>query len=416
MERNFLKFVAEGDYFKAKIKVNVDIIKDNRVVMKDSLIIPDKVKNLTDILPGQKLTNQSIFIIKEGEYTLRVTFTDLNALTSAKIEKKLKIRRFSDTKLQISDIEIASVIEGVEKEEIIFDKNGLRVLPNPQLYYGGKSNVLNFYVEIYNLAYNPDSENIPYTIRYAIIDPDGNLVKYLGKKQVEKNGKSSVLNGGIDISFLRTGTYYLKLMLFDPQKKETAETKKIFFVQNLRDIFPSGGEAGFTAKETVTNSIEEYKRMNEKELNEYFSPLKYIATKEEIEVFKNLDIDGKRSFLVEFWKKRDPDPKTPGNEYKAEFMSRLNEANRLFSTKRTKGWRTDRGRVMLRYGKPDQIERNPGSATGNAYEIWNYYEIQGGVIFVFVDKTGVKRYELVHSTCQGELYDPDWHRWLTKHY
>jgi len=412
VERSYLRFDAEGSTFTAKIMIRTDISVEGKTVLSDSVIMPDRISRLTEIVPGQKLTNQSIFIIRPGDYKINVTFTDMKSFTSRNIEKELTVRTFSDTLLQISDIEIASRIEGIEKEQIIFDKNGLRVLPNPQLYYGGRNTVLNFYVELYNLAYDPESENIPCTMRYAITDPQDNLVKYLGKKQIKKTGTSTVLNGGVDVSSLNTGTYYLKLMLYDSQKKETTETKKIFYVQSVKDLLPR--ITAPPAPKAAMDSIDEYENMTAEELNDYFAPLKHIASKEENEVFKKLDDDGKRSFIVEFWRKRDSNPNTPGNEFKAEFLDRLKEANKLFSRRRTEGWKTDMGKVMLRFGKPNQVDRNPGSGSGNAYEIWNYYEIQGGVYFVFVDKSGVSRYELVHSTCEGEIYDPDWSRYLKK--
>jgi len=413
-ERSFLRFDAEENAFHAELKITLDILKDNEIVIRDSMILPDKVQRLTDIAPGQKLTYQSVFIIKEGDYTLHVTFKDLKSSTTERIEKKLPVRNFAGEQLRTSDIEIANKIEGIQQEQIVFDKNGLRIFPNPQLYYGGRNSVLNFYMEIYNLAYNPEEENKPYTIRYAIEDLEDNLVKYLGKKDIEKSGSSSTLNGGIDISTLNTGSYYLKLMLHDPQKKETTEAKKIFFVQSVKDLLPRISAPPPESNPDAINNIEQYNHMTEYELNNYYGPLRTIATKEENQVFDQLDTEGKKSFLVEFWKRRDSNPNTPGNEYKAEFLERVEEANELFSTARTEGWKTDRGKVILRYGKPSQVERFPGSASGNAYEIWHYYEIQGGVIFVFVDKVGVKQYELVHSTCQGEIYDSQWNRWLIK--
>ena len=92
-------------------------------------------------------------------------------------------------------------------------------------------------------------------------------------------------------------------------------------------------------------------------------------------------------------------------------MKLVNTANQQFREMK-QGWRTDRGRVLLLYGVPDEIERFPYSAENKPYEIWKYFSIQGGVIFVFVDKRELGRYELVHSTARGELNDPEWERWI----
>ena len=87
-------------------------------------------------------------------------------------------------------------------------------------------------------------------------------------------------------------------------------------------------------------------------------------------------------------------------------------ANQAFRGTFREGWRTDRGRVMLVYGKPDEVERFPFSSDNKAYEVWHYFSLQGGIDFIFVDRRDMGDYELVHSTARGELYDPDWVRWI----
>ena len=80
------------------------------------------------------------------------------------------------------------------------------------------------------------------------------------------------------------------------------------------------------------------------------------------------------------------------------------------------GWKTDRGRILLVYSKPDEIERFPSSSDSREYHIWHYYSLQGGIYFIFADKRNMGDLELVHSNARGELYDPDWRRWITPDY
>ena len=56
------------------------------------------------------------------------------------------------------------------------------------------------------------------------------------------------------------------------------------------------------------------------------------------------------------------------------------------------GWRSDRGRIYIQYGPPDQVESRPMNLDSAAYEIWTY--IREGRRFVFVDYGGFGRYEL----------------------
>jgi hypothetical protein len=62
------------------------------------------------------------------------------------------------------------------------------------------------------------------------------------------------------------------------------------------------------------------------------------------------------------------------------------------------------------YAEPDEIQRFPSSGDSKPYEIWNYYSIESGVQFIFVDRSGFSNYILVHSTKRGELQDEEWER------
>ena len=115
--------------------------------------------------------------------------------------------------------------------------------------------------------------------------------------------------------------------------------------------------------------------------------------------------------LLEFWRKRDTTPETPQNEFRDNYLKLVNTANKEFSGFRD-GYKSDRGRILLVYGVPDEIERFPLNMEHKEHHIWKFFSIQGGVIFIFVDKQGFGNLELVHSTARGELNDPDWERWI----
>ena len=62
----------------------------------------------------------------------------------------------------------------------------------------------------------------------------------------------------------------------------------------------------------------------------------------------------------------------------------------------------------MTYGRPSDIERNYMTINTKPYEIWEYHELEGGVIFVFADLRGFGEYELVHSTYSRELHQENW--------
>src|SRR5437588_12893649 len=91
----------------------------------------------------------------------------------------------------------------------------------------------------------------------------------------------------------------------------------------------------------------------------------YIITDEERKAFKKLQTDDERErFIEEFWRRRDPDPDTEENEFREAYYERIAYVNEHFSSG-IPGYKTDRGRVYLKYGKPDEVDSHPA---GGAYQ------------------------------------------------
>jgi len=112
----------------------------------------------------------------------------------------------------------------------------------------------------------------------------------------------------------------------------------------------------------------------------------YIITADEQRAFVKLRTDEEREQFIEaFWRRRDTNPDTEQNEYRDEYYERIAYANQNFAFASVQGWRTDRGRIHILYGAPDEIRK---TATG---EVWKYRFIRGqggGVEFEFVDVSG----------------------------
>ncbi|MGC8891089.1 MAG: GWxTD domain-containing protein [Candidatus Saccharicenans sp.] len=131
---------------------------------------------------------------------------------------------------------------------------------------------------------------------------------------------------------------------------------------------------------------------------EFLSKVRYIITPEEREAFLQLSPSERPKFIEDFWKRRDPNPKTPVNEFKEAYFRRINEANQLFSELGTAGWLTDRGRVWILLGRPDSRERYPFGYELYQVpaEIWYY----GGTQIIFVDRFWSGHYELEESSAR----------------
>lgn len=124
--------------------------------------------------------------------------------------------------------------------------------------------------------------------------------------------------------------------------------------------------------------------------------LSYIAEKDEVRRFKKLAPQDRTEFWHAYWDEHDPVPSTPRNELVEMYEARIMYANDNFSAFE-EGWKTDMGMVHVRFGPPDDIERHPFDRNNKPYEIWSYHSLKRE--FVFVDRTGFGRYDMV----QGDL-------------
>ena len=139
----------------------------------------------------------------------------------------------------------------------------------------------------------------------------------------------------------------------------------------------------------------------------------YIITKEEKRAFDALTTDEEReNFIENFWRRRDPNPDTEENEYREEYYERIAYANEHYASG-IPGWKTDRGRTYIAWGKPDSVESHPsggsydrpsyeggGSTTTYPFEIWFYRHLDGvgdGLEIEFVDPTGSGEYRIARN-------------------
>ncbi len=136
----------------------------------------------------------------------------------------------------------------------------------------------------------------------------------------------------------------------------------------------------------------------------------YIITGEERAAFKKLSTDDEREqFIENFWERRNPNPGSPENEFKEEYYRRIAYANEHYASG-LEGWRTDRGRIYIMYGPPDEnedhdaggtyqrpYEEGGGTTSTYPFEIWRYRYIDGigtNVLLEFVDPTMTGEFHL----------------------
>jgi len=150
----------------------------------------------------------------------------------------------------------------------------------------------------------------------------------------------------------------------------------------------------------------------------------YIITDEERSAFKRLQTDEEREqFIEQFWLRRDPTPDTLENEFKEEHYRRIAYANEHYASG-IPGWKSDRGRIYITFGPPDEIESHPsggtyerppeeggGTTSTFPFEQWRYRYIEdlgNNIIIEFVDPTMSGEYRMTMDPSEKDalLYVP----------
>ena len=170
---------------------------------------------------------------------------------------------------------------------------------------------------------------------------------------------------------------------------------KVYLLAAILFLFAYNGAAG------AGDLPKQYKKWLEEEVV-------YIIAPVEKEVFLQLKTDRERDmFIKAFWKHRDPTSSTPENEFKTEHYRRINYANQFFGRALPKeGWKTDRGRIYIILGAPNDIESFEGKTQVYPTTVWFYQGLTDkglppGFNLVFYQEGGLGEYELYSPLGDG---------------
>jgi GWxTD domain-containing protein len=404
-------------YIKVKILSSVRTESEKEWIVTNSSRLPI-VEHKMDLL-GQK-----DFLLLPGQYTVEINVYDMyDTTTHADTKFNLLVRKFGKNSIELSDIELAKTIEqsSVVSEQLsvdngqssivsekwnrAFKKNGLYVVPNPTLIYEGNTPIINAYFEVYNAkSFAPDGYMLNYKIFDAAKREEISLDKTV-KSESDAQGETVSL----PVNVLPTGVYYLSLTISFPINEPVDSVTAIERFYILNPEIPPKLVTNFFENATFEKS--EFAAMSEEQINNEFNKAKPIASPNEIELWKELTTkDAKQRFMYSFWYSRNTDTTMPYNKKLMEYRELISYATTYFSFgKNREGWRTDRGKVLLKYGQPTQRDQYPAKGDDRPYETWFYSNVQGGVTFNFVDLLGFGNFILVNSNATGELRNDNWH-------
>ena len=412
-----LPYEADPGGFRARLPLDLAVVRSTEAtldetpldpVWQDSLTLSFVLADTAGLAQGQYFVHQTRLPVQPGEYELRVKVP----ADQARGRRELELRRdvlvpdFGQQDLvRLSDVTLASQIVRSDDRDDLFYKNGLVIRPNANQIYGEGLPDLFYYAEAYNTDQIADDAGRYTLLAYVAEANTPAPLPGLQRRTQRTARMPDVLAGTFDLSALPSGSYLLRLVLLDEHNEARAEQNRKFFVFN-----PSVARAIAPAVETDFESSP-YATMSEEEVERGLEHIVYIASESERRRARRIqDLDERRRFLMEFWQKRDPQPATPINEFRDEFYGRIQYANERYSNNRVDGWETDRGRVLIKYGVPAQIEPHFYDQDAWPYEVWEFNNIpgEGQAVFIFYDPTGFGEFELLHSTVTGERKDTNW--------
>lgn len=385
-----------GNFISAVLKVSLSNDK-NETVINENYNFKTKVDTASLKFQSEDLVGILSYKVPFGKYNLVLEVIDNNNKNNSKsVNEKIDFTPIN--KIQISDIQLCSnIIKEDANPNSIYFKNSLETIPNPQGIYGSSSPVMFYYLEVYN-----NLIPLPENLKLKRVIYKNEKIKFSDEENLSFSNNSLVKAGFVKISKFSSGTYTLSINIVDSQNKLLANSSKKFYVFNPKVIEEESNEIANVGGN-------EFDLMNEEECDYTFNVSKYIAAKSEIDLYENLtQLDAKRKFLSDFWRKRDNDQNTVSNDFKIKYFERLEFANSNFGNKFKDGYKTDRGRVVLLYGQPDRVDKFENESTIKPYEIWYYDNIEGGVKFIFGDTMGISDLELLHSTKMGEIRNETW--------
>jgi len=302
----------------------------------------------------KKIFLSSSFDVPEGEYVVFLEMRDL--ITKKKVARKVEIEMF-DFENEHMDMSDILFVDEASTDSL---GNPIRFTPRVEHNFSRESPYIYIYNEIY-------ANEIPSTIslQYQLLNSDEDIeLDTLVFKELKKPLTSHVIK--IDKRTLSKSFY-----------------KCVVRAKRGNDLIERYRGLSF-----YWVSVPE----THEDLSEALRQMRYILDSDSLDYYEEAPLDEQKAYFARFWEARDPNPDSEANELLEEYFTRVNFANREFSNYSNDGWLSDRGRILIKFGFPDDVERHPFEMDSVPYVIWRYYGLRK--TFVFVDRSGFGDYRL----------------------
>jgi len=348
-----LRFRAEGDRYRAAYDVGIEIRSGTDLVQEH------RSREVVRVLAFRETTREDesvlfrqVMTLVPGTYDLRLTVRDENAARGSAVEATIGVPRFVAGTVSSP----VPVYEARPREQVSAAPD---ILPTPRsTAVFGRDSVVMIYAEGYGTG---DS----FPVHVNVLADESNTRLWSDTIDLARRGDHFSATFPIPLS--RLGVGVMTLGLSAPMARDTVRIP----------LFVAFGESLPVA--TFTQMLDY---------------LRYYVSAGRIEAMRNATVEERAMLWSAFLRETDPVPQTPPHEGLRDYFGRIAQANTSFREEGTTGWLTDRGRVLVALGQPDQVFEPTMSDMGERGRtlLWEYREHRLQV--VFVDQTGFGRWRM----------------------
>jgi GWxTD domain-containing protein len=410
IQTNSLKFKPQkSKLFEGGVQCHIILKKGNFIFKNDVFNIKSTAADsLHHVEP--ELIHFEKYLVESGQYECQLVMTDINDSSN-----KSSTRFYFESSIPKSEIVFSQPFfyKNAQNQLPSVLRQGKYIVPYPNDFFYKELDTIRVYAELYHT--NPILMDSTLLLRYFIKDIVRNeeLLEYGGMSKIKTSNIIPIFLN-IPVTTLPPGTYEVVI---------EARNKQFQFLESASIAFKRTLPILVQKKEVDQGKLPDF--VNKMSISEVRNNIRNILpimnqTDRNLALpltdLKYNDTFRLKPYFAQYWIERNPsDPYLGWIEYE----KKLDEVNRLFSCPKQNGIDTDRGRVYLQYGPPNQRTERKSDPVALPYEIWWYYTLedqqnlgtvrQRNAKFLFCNKEVSNcDYQLIHSTAMGELNNPQW--------
>jgi GWxTD domain-containing protein len=352
-----LRFRAEGDRYRAAYDVAIEVRSGTELVQEH------RSREVVRVLAFRETTRddesvlfRQVMTLAPGTYELRLTVRDENAARGSAVEATIGVPQFVDGAVSSP----VPIYEARPREQLSAPPY---ILPTPRsTAVFGRDTVIMIYAEGYG-------SGDAFPVHVHVHADESNTLLWSDTVSLARRGDH--FSATFPIPVARLGVGVMTLGATAPTARDTVRIP----------LFVAFGESLPVA--TFAQMLDY---------------LRYYVSAGRLEAMRNASVEERAELWSAFLRETDPVPQTQPHEGLRDYFGRISQANNSFREEGLPGWLTDRGRVMVALGQPDQVFEPTMSDMGQRGRtlLWEYREHRLQV--VFIDQSGFGRWRMTISS------------------